>query len=273
MYRLIKPIEVSGPSRRRIVHVEQTTEPSNIPKPIVLTNEQQLLVTRHAGLVYLVANRYRKIPVQDWDNLVAHLYLQLCKSIPNIDHTKKSTPANYLMTCLSGAAKKFFRDENWVIRPSRTLRQGSIPEGDTQLKTMLRPDSLNDRAVVENWEEDELIDLLPSNTNIEHDAVERIGGNQILRDVFQSLGIEERLVLSMKMKGRKPEELQKRFPITRKEAYAIIDEVDEKARTAYLLSSSGKKVPKSEGSSVLIKALRRQFKPPTSVTFTPQVNN
>lgn len=242
---------------------------------IPLTDEQQKIVEDNVPLVYYVANKYRHVPEDVFHNICSRLYYRLCVCAQRFNPERQHKISSYIVACLKGEIKNYFRDESWVVRPPRKLREMTFSAavdsiGDDVAAAELHgenPQTIGSCAIPvplhsfsSNSDDDYQLDI-PSNENVEQDVVDRLGGRVIVREVFSLLRLEERIILALQMKGKPSTEIEKRFEISRPEAKKIWNEVRSKVKDIYRGVLDGVDVPESEGSITLRRVLRRRYTP------------
>jgi RNA polymerase sigma factor (sigma-70 family) len=239
---------------------------------VVLTPEQQQMVLDNLPLIYFAIRRYRStIPETAFEDLTSRLYWRLCRCAAIYKPEMGLKPSSYFMKSLQGEAANYFRDEIWMIKPPRTTRERSftetlgerVLEGESDNLEMLRscvsPLSL-DGPVGEDG--DIWLDVVADDISVEDLVVNKIGGDQIVREVFRALALEERFVLALQMDQRPLSELQERFQVSRPTAQRIWDELQAKARDLYLTARDGEPCTPSKGSVTLRRLLVKRFVAP-----------
>ena len=244
-----------------------------------LTSEQAAFVEKHLALVYFVLQPYQHLPEQTKEDLQSRLYLRLCQCATNYKPELGFQPSTYLVKSLRGEIGKHFRDETWVVRPPRAIREKvfveQLPETsdlahseDTSnvdtisvkekgsLQSCVLPVSL-DEPMTEDG--DSRLEMLPDDTDVEEEVVNDVGGRQILRIVFQALTLEERYTLALQMRSRPISDLEAKFEISRPTAALIWDELRAKVERYYLAALQGDSLPPSEGNTVLKRILKQRF--------------
>jgi RNA polymerase sigma-B factor len=258
--------------------------PVSLPVSVSLTPEQQKLVESNTPLIYLVANRIkrkegREYPKQVWEDIIGHLYLRLCKCIATFDPSRGFKISSYVVESLEGEVKNYWRDRGWVIRPPRKLREKKFTElvdthGEEKseaekqgenpqtLRTAAVPISLDALAADLGEGGDRLVERLSTDEeSVENQVVNQLGGQAIVREIFDSLREDEQDILDMLMYCYTQRDIEKQFEVSRESARAAIEEIKEKVRQAYLDILEGQKLEPSEGSQALISAYRNRFKP------------
>lgn len=259
-----------------------------------LTSAQQRLVEDNIALVHYVARRYRNIPPQDLEDLRGRLMLRLCKSIAEWEPDRGYQLSSYVVKCLTGEAKNFFRDDIWIVKPPRSLRENSLSElldtvkGSASTAEQLgeNPDSIRTAALPltldgsSNWDSDHLIpEVLIDSANVEEQVTGDIGGRLRLQTLFAALRPEERLIWALVLRSiqssprlrREPRlktplvEVMERFGITRAETEEVIAELREKVEYYYHHLVAGYECRPSEGNDALSAALRRRWTPPAGL--------
>ncbi len=220
-----------------------------------LTPDQQQLVEENIPLVFYVARRYDHIPTPTYEDLIGKLYYRLCQSVAAWQPTLGYQISSYLVKCLQCEAKNYFRDEIWTVRPPRRLRerpfnqllegadggpgeaelQGENPE---KVRTCLLPVALD--ACSYGQDEGYTPDILVDDPHIEEQVVSKIGGNELLREIFAALPLEERIILALKMRGKPLWEIQQRFGISRTLAGQVWNELQERVGRMYLAALEGR---------------------------------
>ncbi|HYT42494.1 MAG TPA: sigma factor, partial [Methylomirabilota bacterium] len=196
-----------------------------------LTTSEQEIVEQNIPLIYYVANKYKHIPEDVFQSILSRLHYRLCVCAQNFDPEKGNKISSYIVGCLKGEIKNYFRDESWIIRPPRPLREMSFSTavdrlGEEASAAELRgenPQTIGSCAIPvplhsissSSREEDDYEIDIPSNENIEKDVTDRVGGLIIIKEVFLSLRIEERIILALQMKRKSIKEIESRFQISR----------------------------------------------------------
>jgi RNA polymerase sigma factor (sigma-70 family) len=244
--------------------------------PIVpLTDEQQRIVEENIPLIYYVANRYRHVPEAVFQDLTSRLYLRLCICVQRFDPSRKNTFSSYAVSCFNGEIKNYFRDESWIIRPPRPLREISFSQavdslGDDLSAAELRgenPQTVGSCAipvplhsVTSSMREDDDYELdPPSDEDIEQTITDQHSWRIIWKEIFLALRPEERMILCLQMKGKSFREVEQRFHISRADAQAVWDELQKKVKRIYFCVLEGDPVPASTGNMALKRALKRRF--------------
>lgn len=254
-----------------------TPDTGILEPPAQLSPSQWGTVEDNLPLVYYVAQRYRHIPATAYEDLISRLTLRLCKCIAQWDPKRNLRLSSYLVTSLQGEIRNYFRDEMWVVKPPRELRENSLyalveRDGDRPsiaercgedpetLRSAALPISLDERFTGEDGQYTP--EFISDGTEVAASVIEKVGGNQILRLVFQALNFEERVILALQAKGRSIREVEERFRISRSAAQEVWEELQDKAQQLYLLALEGEPLPQSEGNMALRQALKARFVPP-----------
>jgi RNA polymerase sigma factor (sigma-70 family) len=242
-----------------------------------LTNEQQRIVEENLPLLYYVAKDYRHVPEDVFQGIISRLHYRLCVCAQKFDPDRGNKISSYIVYCLKGEIKNYFRDESWVIRPPRKLREMSFSSavdnnGEELSAAELHgenPHTIGSCAIpvplhaitASNREEGDYDLDIPSDENVERDVTDRLGGRLIVREVMAALRLEERIILALQMKKRPVKEIQHRFQLSRSEAGQARAEVRTKAGRLYQQILDGITFEPSDGSEVLKKAIRKRFRP------------
>ncbi len=242
-----------------------------------LTDEQQNFALDNMGLVHHFLKRYRHIPDDAREDLRGRLYYRLCLCARDFNADRGFAFSSYAMMCLEGEAKNYFRDSLWIVAPPRSLRTAilrypSVEEAEDSddlqgenveaLISCVRPQSLDAPAGDSlDSEHDLLHECLPSRDNVEEEVVNKIGGRQILRQVFAALTPDERFILALQMKATPEHKIAKRLAVSPPSAAKIVDELRPKVAHLYQAALNGDPLPRSQGGKTLnhIRAIR--FKP------------
>lgn len=228
-------------------------------------------------LVYYVAKDYKHVPEDVFQNIVSRLHYRLCVCAQRFDPLKRNAISSYIVACLKGEIKNYFRDESWPIRPPRKLREMSFSmavdangedmseaekygENPQTIASCAIPVPLHTVGVSSKEEGDYELDI-PSGEDIEKDITDRVGGRVIVSEVFLALRLEERVILALQMKRKSIKEVEERFQLSRSEASKAWKETQKKAEALYLAALDGKELTISTGSEVLKKAVRKRFQP------------
>lgn len=247
-------------------------------QPSPLQPHQWQLVEDNVALIYYVAQRYRHIPAPAYEDLLSRLRYRLCVCISQWDESRGLKLSSYIVKSLEGEICNHFRDEIWVVRPPRRLREKplyqlvegggeEISEAELQgedpetLRSCAVPISVDDPLT--GTEGEFSPEILVYDPQIEEDVTDRIGGNQRLRLIYSALQPEERLILALQSKGRPTRELETRFHISRAVAQRAWAEVQEKALDLYLKVIEGEPLPVSTGCETIRQALKQRFIPPS----------
>lgn len=240
-----------------------------------MTDEQQAIVEENLPLIYYVAKKYRHVPEDVFQNIISRLHFRLCVCAQRFNPERQNRISSYIVACLKGEIKNYFRDESWIVRPPRPLREMSFSTavdslGDEVSAAELRGDNpqtigscaipvpLHSFSSASREDDDYEIDI-PSSENVESSIVDKVGGKIIVKEVFLALRIEERVVLALQMKRKSIKEVESRFQISRSEAAKVWNEVQGKARGLYHCALDGNTIVPSTGSIALKKAIRRKF--------------
>jgi RNA polymerase sigma-B factor len=246
---------------------------------VPLTDAEQRIVEENKALVYHVANKYRRahpIPEHVYQDLVSRLFYRLCVCAQNYKPERGYAISSYVVKSLRGEIKNYFRDESWVIRPPRRIREMSFSDAvDATDTTVSRAEQEGenpatiiscavpvplDSTTVEREDDEYELDVA-SEENVEERVVNSVGGRQMLKEMFDSLKYEERIIFALLLKQKSPRELEERFGISRSDANAAWRELGDKAKTMYFAIFNGDPAPQSSGSEALTRALRKQFIP------------
>lgn len=246
---------------------------------IELNDDQQKVVEDNIALVHYVAGKYRHVPKEVYDSIVSRLHYRLCVCAQRFDPARHLKISSYIVKSLKGEIKNYFRDESWIIRPPRPLREMSFSSavdsiGDELSAAELRgenPQTIGSCAIPVPLhtvsggarEEDDYELDIASDENIEREVTDRLGGKVIVQEVFQALRLEERIILTLQMKRRPIKELEERFQLTRQEAGRAWAETKKKAQALYRAAIEGRPLPISDGNEALKRAMRRRYKPET----------
>jgi RNA polymerase sigma factor (sigma-70 family) len=259
-----------------------------------LTPAQQRLVEENIALVYFVARRYRNIPPQDLEDLHSRLRLRLCKSIAEWEPGRGYQLSSYVVKCLTGEAKNFFRDDIWIVKPPRSLRENSLSElldtvkGSASTAELLgeNPETIRTAALpltldgLNAWENGSVVPgALIDDADVEDAVTQEIGGRLRLQVLFAALRQEERLIWALVLRSIQPSprlrreprlkapvpEVMERFGVTRAEAEEVLAELREKVEYYYHHLVAGYSCRPSEGNEALAGALRRHWMPPTGL--------
>jgi RNA polymerase sigma-B factor len=238
-----------------------------------LTDAERQLVEANIPLIYFVSRRYNHIPEATYEDLLLCLYDRLCRAVQEFDPAKGFAISSYLVKSLDGEIKNYFRDEIWMVRPPRRLREkplalllegtpGKKSEAENQgenrekIRTCVLPVSLSRESEDSEGGGGFFPEVVASEQDLEAEVVGRIGGNQILKELFSALQMEERIILALRIKGKPLREIQERFGVTRAVASAVWREVKDRVAEMYLAILEGRKVRPSSGSPTLRRALR-----------------
>lgn len=82
-----------------------------------LTTDQKKLVEDNIGLVFLVAKPYSYH--YDYDDILSSCKLELCRAVARYDNSKGCKISSFLVPCLKGAVRHYFRDKTSLIRTPR----------------------------------------------------------------------------------------------------------------------------------------------------------
>ena len=250
-------------------------EKRKITPVIPLTDEQQKLVEENIALVYWALKPYQHLPTEVYNNISSRLFYRLCVCAQNFDPGRNLRISSYIVRCLKGEIKNYFRDESWVVRPPRPLREMTFSDavdsiGEEQSEAELmgeNPQTIGSCAIpvplqfiVGNGDDDYNLDI-PSNEDLEEETIDRIGGREIVRQIFQLLRPEERMILSLQMKGRSYKYLQPRFNLSREEANKVWKETKAKVKGYYTNILDNLPTLPSQGNRTLMEAVRKKFTP------------
>lgn len=235
---------------------------------IQLTDEQQELVKKNINLVYFVAGKYSHIPREAYEDLTSKLYGRLCKSIASWDPNKGVKISSYLVKSLEGEAKNYFRDDVWVIRPPRTIREKALAnnedeEGEDEadrIRSCVSPISL-DVSLSGSYGEFQL-ELPDGEELLEDQIVNRIGGTAIVKSVFSALRPEESFILGCQMSDGGLQKVQEHFGIPPNIAKEVWEELRQKVEVLYKRASEDLPLEESTGNEALTRALMARFAPP-----------
>lgn len=278
--RSVTPAPQEGPT---------LAESAALGLPVTLTSAQQALVLRNVGLVRMVAARYAHIPREDFVELQGQLYLRLCLTVQKWDPLRGFKISSYVVKSLECEAKNFFRDHIWLVRPPRSLRERSMSEvldsvGDSTGIAALTgedPDVVRSCAIphsldllMQNQDEDEELFLM-ADIDVEGEVVDRIGGHQLVREIYQALAPEERLILALQGADARTSrpgtvrrlksptvEIQRRFLVGRTTSEAAQAELQQKLQRYHGMVNEGEPLPLSLGNRTLHRALLPRFRPP-----------
>jgi RNA polymerase sigma factor (sigma-70 family) len=253
-------------------------------EPIKLTKGQRDLVEKNKALVYFVAKRWRGIREEDYIDLCGRLFVRLCNSVAAWKPEMGYKLSSYVVQCLKGEAKNFFRDDIWIVRPPRRLREHSLSElldavkdspsqaavqGESpeKIRSCAMPLSIGE-SLVDPGTDAAIADVLVADTNVEEEVLARVGGDALLKEIFDALRPEEGHILDLLMRAAEEnfsplQEVQDTYQISRTEAQEVIEELQEKVQSYYYRINAGYGVPESIGSEALVRILRRRWSPPT----------
>lgn len=243
-----------------------------------LTREQQRLVEENIALLFFVANKYQHIPREAYENLVSRLKYRLCKCAQTFDPGRGLKFSSLVVKSLQGECNNFFRDEIWVVRPPRRLREKSFSEvvdrtGDSPSEAEVHgenPETIQSCAMPVSL--DVIMDRDQDGTglalngqdveeSIEDRVVAQYGDRVILREIFEALRPEERWILATRMKRLAMGRIQERFGISRSEVHQVLDELMRKVKRYKFAAEDGDPIPESTGSKALDRAIRHHFTP------------
>lgn len=251
-----------------------------------LTPEEQRQVEENESLIYYVARPYLHIPKVTYEDLIGRLYWRLCCAIQDFNVHRGFQLSSFVVKSLQGEVRNYFRDEIWLIKPPRILRErplskilnrtgGQLSEAELQgenpdtVRTCVLPVAL-DAGYRGDEEGYSAPDILVDDPRIEDQVVSRIGGRQILREVFAALTFEERVILALRMKAYPLWALQERFGISRAVAAQVWRELQGRVATMYLQALEGEPVEPSRGSYLLRRAVKARLAELTRGTRTSE---
>lgn len=247
-----------------------------------LTAAQHQFVDDNTPLIHFVLRRhsYQGLPQETYEDLVTRLLLRLCICARNFDPTRKVKPSSYLVNCFEGEIKNFFRDEIWMMRPPRELREISFSdavddseeakskaeqmgENPEAIRTCANPLPLD--ALYSDGSEDEFfLDVMPSEDNVEATVMARAGSQQVLDLIYGALKSEEQTILDLMLNEESLVQVQKEFRISHEVANAAWVELRAKVAMMWEVVEAGGFPEPSTGSQVLTRIFRQRFVPEVS---------
>lgn len=253
------------------------------PPVLQLTDAQQSFVTEHTPLIYFVLRKlsYQSLPEETYEDLVMRLLHRLCVCATRFDPSRGVKPSSYLVNCFTNDIKNFFRDEIWMVRPSRDLRECPFSEAvDSRegrqskaeqrgenpetIRTCANPLPLDALYSDEGGEDEFYLDVVASEDNVEAAVMAGEGGRQILRLIFDALRDEERLMLATMQAGGPLLHIQEAFRISHEIASEAWVELAEKVRDYWQIADEGGYPPPSAGSRVIDRVMKQRFEPELS---------
>lgn len=242
---------------------------------VPLTDAQQRIVEDNIPLIYYVANPYQHVPKDVYQSIISRLHYRLCACAQRFNPERQNKISSYIVASLKGEIKNYFRDESWIIRPPRKLREMSFStavdslgdevseaekfgENPQTIGSCAIPVPLHSIATGTREDGDYELDI-PSEDSVEKDVTDRYGGPLIVKEVFQSLRIEERIILALQIKKKSTKEIEIRFQLSRAEAAKAWKETKFKVQKIYHAALNGDPIPVSQGSEVIRRATRKRF--------------
>jgi DNA-directed RNA polymerase specialized sigma subunit len=256
---------------------------SLVQKQEPLTPKQQQLVTDNISLIYHVANPLRRkgLPLDVFDDLVGYLYHRLCVCAANWDPARGNTIATYVVHCLKGEIKNFFRDKSWTsgVRPPRRLRETTfarIVDGDGEnpseaeaqgdnpvtIRSCAQPVSLDALVGRDGEEGDYRVDILAAPDDTEAEVMEKVGVPAFIQEIMNALTLEDQEILTMLMDRSSMTEVQATYQISRPVAIEVCDLVRTRVQRIYFAVLDGETLSTPEPNHILNEAIRRRFDPP-----------
>jgi RNA polymerase sigma factor (sigma-70 family) len=246
----------------------------------VLTDAQQQFVQQHTPLIYHVLRKhnYQSLPEETYEDLTTRLFLRLCVCATRFDPERQVKPSSYLVNCFEGEIKNFFRDEIWMIRPPRDLREGSFSEAvdETEggkskaelkgenpesVRTSANPLPLDALYSDDGGEDEFFLDVVPADDNVEATVMAREGSRQVLDLIFRALRSEERIILDLMTNEEALVRVQEAFRISHEIASDAWVELQEKVQQMWRVIHEGGFPEQSEGSQVIARVMRQRFVP------------
>jgi RNA polymerase sigma factor (sigma-70 family) len=254
----------------------KSTEETVIP----LTDVQQRFVQQHTPLIYHVLRKhnYQSLPEETYEDLTTRLFLRLCVCATRFDPERQVKPSSYLVNCFEGEIKNFFRDEIWMIRPPRDLREGSFSaavdqvegekskaelkgENPETVRTSANPLPLDALYSDEGGEDEFFLDVVAAEDNVEATVMAREGGRQVIDLIFQALRPEERVILNLMTHEEALVRVQETFRISHEVASEAWVELQMKVQAMWWTIHEGGFPELSEGSQVIARVMRQRFVP------------
>jgi RNA polymerase sigma factor (sigma-70 family) len=246
----------------------------------VLTDAQQQFVQQHTPLIYHVLRKhnYQSLPEETYEDLTTRLFLRLCVCATRFDPERQVKPSSYLVNCFEGEIKNFFRDEIWMIRPPRDLREGSFSEAvdETEgekskaelkgenpesVRTSANPLPLDALYSDDGGEDEFFLDVVSADDNVEATVMAREGSRQVLDLIFRALRSEERIILDLMTNEEALVRVQEAFRISHEIASDAWVELQEKVQQMWRVIHEGGFPEPSEGSQVIARVMRQRFVP------------
>lgn len=220
------------------------------------------------GLVGHVAKKYLGINPSDHEDLYSQLRYRLCRVIQTYDPAKGCTLGAFAVRSMEGEAKRFFRDERWLIRPPRDLRSNwsarvaAHEAGDPwafdgesleKLGSCNAPTPLHQLFSDADGNQDMVGDRVPDpSVDVEATVLATFTGRCRVRQLFSWLTPPERFGLLLLMRGQKKYRFQRRYRLNATQSAAAWVELLAKVRSAWTALAEGRPLPENPGSAVLL---------------------